>query len=296
MVSRTLLHVRGFGAGVLLNSVAAFAMMGSSYFITQYLQSVLGYTPLHAALWSLVPALAVGVAAPTSAWAGRCLGRNRVVSCGFLLMACGLALIALTGAGARDQLLAGAAVMGCGTVAVVAQVCDLALAAIPQRRAGSAASLLETGQELGGALGMALLGSVGTAVYRHDLAGALPAWLPPVAAKAVRGTLGGADAVASRLPRGFSGTLRTAAQDAFVDGMQAASWCGVILLAVAAACAVRALSDRRPERAGGARSRPGAPRPRLSDQPAGTRAVPPPALATGEGERERAAGIGDPRS
>lgn len=248
MVSRALLRARGFGAGIALNTTAAFAMMGSAYFITQYLQSVLGYSPLRAALWSLAPALAVGVAAPASAWAGRRLGRTRVVSCGFLVMACGFALIALTGTGARGQLLAGAAVMGCGMVAVVSQVCDLALAAVPQRRAGAAASLLEAGQELGGALGMALLGSVGTAVYRHDLTGAVPAWLPPAGAEATQGTLGGADAVASRLPGGSGDELLAAAREAFVHGMQTAAWCGVVLLVASAALTVKLLSVRHPGR------------------------------------------------
>lgn len=248
MISRALLRARGFGAGIALNTAAAFAMMGSAYFITQYLQSVLGYTPLRAALWSLAPALAVGVAAPLSTWAGRRLGRARVVSGGFLVMACGFALIALTGTDARAQLLSGAAVMGCGMVTVVSQVCDLALAAVPQRRAGAAASLLEAGQELGGALGMALLGSVGTAVYRHDMTGAVPTWLSPDGMDATQGTLGGADAVASRLPDDSGDALLATAQEAFVHGMQTAAWCGVLLLVASAALTTRLLSSRKPAR------------------------------------------------
>lgn len=183
-----------------------------------------------------------------SAWAGRRLGHPGVVAAGFLVMACGFALIALTGTGARGQLLSGAAVMGCGMVAVVSQVCDLALAAVPQRRTGAAASLLEAGQELGGALGMALLGSVGTAVYRHDLAGVVPAWLPPDGVEAAQGTLGGADAVASRLPGGSGNALLASAQEAFVHGMQAAAWCGVILLVASAALTAKLLSVRHPHR------------------------------------------------
>lgn len=65
MVSRTLFRGRGFGAGIGLNTVAAFAMMGSAYFTTQYLQSVLGMDTLEAALWSLAPSLLIGAAAPS---------------------------------------------------------------------------------------------------------------------------------------------------------------------------------------------------------------------------------------
>ncbi|GAA3082394.1 hypothetical protein GCM10020254_28510 [Streptomyces goshikiensis] len=64
MVSRALFQGRGFGSGIALNTVAAFAMMGSAYFTTQYLQSVLAMGTLEAALWSLAPSLVIGAAAP----------------------------------------------------------------------------------------------------------------------------------------------------------------------------------------------------------------------------------------
>ncbi|MEV8535948.1 MFS transporter [Streptomyces sp. NPDC051211] len=229
MISPALFRGRGFGAGIVLNTIAAFAMMGSAYFSTQYLQSVLGMGTLEAALWSLAPSLAVGAAAPLAATLGRRLGKGPVIAGGFVTGAAGFALFGLVGTDSLWLLLAGCAVLACGIVAVMSLVSDMALASAPAEKAGSAASLLETGQEFGGALGMALLGSLGTAVYRSELAGAEPA---------ARETLGGAAATARQLGGEAGATLLAAAREAFVHGMHYAAWGAAALLLAAAAPAV----------------------------------------------------------
>ncbi|MGW7317147.1 MFS transporter [Streptomyces sp. NPDC054865] len=225
MIDRSLFRGRGFGAGIGLNAVAAFAMMGSAYFTTQYLQSVLGMGTLEAALWSLAPSLLIGAAAPASAALARRTRRAHVIAGGFVLAAAGFALMTLTGTDSLWLLLTAAGVLAAGIVAVMSLVSDMALAAAPAEKAGSAASLLETGQEFGGALGMALLGSLGTAVYRGDLAGTDPA---------VRETLGGAVATAGQLGGGAGERLLSLAREAFVHGMQYAAWGGTALLLGAA--------------------------------------------------------------
>lgn len=111
-------------------------------------------------------------------------------------------------------------------------VSDMALGAAPAEKAGSAASLLETGQEFGGALGMAVLGSLGTAVYRSDLADSEPA---------VRETLGGAVATAQELGGEAGGQVLLLAREAFVHGMQYAAWGGTVLLLAAAVLAAALL-------------------------------------------------------
>ncbi|WP_411101740.1 MFS transporter [Streptomyces sp. cmx-4-9] len=221
MVNRVLFAKRGFAAGVGLNTVAAFAMMGSAYFTTQYLQSVLGMGTLEAALWSLAPSVVIGAAAPASAALARKVDRARVIAGGFVLAAAGFALLALVDTDALWLLLAGAGVLASGIVAVMSLVSDMALASAPAEKAGSAASLLETGTEFGGALGMAVLGSLGAAVYRSDLAGEEPA---------VRETLGGAVATARQLGGPAGSHLLALAREAFVHGMQYAAWGGAALL------------------------------------------------------------------
>jgi DHA2 family multidrug resistance protein-like MFS transporter len=230
LVAPGLLRRRGFRPALVLNLVAASGMMGSAYFTTQYLQSVLDMSPLRAALWSLLPSVFIGLAAPAGAHlVRRGASRAHVVAGGFAVAACGYVLLALVGTDSRWLLLAACTVLACGIVTVMAQVTDLAMSAAPVERAGAASSLLETGTEFGGALSMAFLGSVGTAVYRQEMPDSAPA--------AARETLGGALALAERLPGRAGDVLATAAREAFTDGMRAASIAGAVVLAGAAVLA-----------------------------------------------------------
>ncbi|MGY0018862.1 MFS transporter [Streptomyces sp. YJ-C3] len=251
LISPALFEHRGFGPAVALNLVSAFAMMGSAYFTTQYLQAVLGRSALEAALWALLPTVLVGVAAPVSmVLVQRGVHRATVVAIGFLTSACGYGLLALTGTDSLWTALAGAGVLASGAVIVGSQLTDLALGAAPAEKAGAASSLLETGQEFGGALGMAVLGSIGTAVYRHDLAGA---------PDAARETLGGALAAARHQPPRAAETLLATAREAFTSGMHMAAFAGIAVLLAAAFLAARGL--RNTPAAAGPAAGPAAPEP-----------------------------------
>ncbi|MFD7247147.1 MFS transporter [Streptomyces massasporeus] len=243
LISPELFRGRGFSPAVVLNLVAAFGMMGSAYFTTQYIQSVLGNSPLEAALWSLLPSVPIGLAAPVGAHlVQRGVPRAHVVCGGFAVSSCGYVMLALAGTDSLWLLLAACAVLACGIVTVMSQVADLALSSAPVEKAGAASSLLETGTEFGGAVSMAFLGSIGTAVYRHEIPDAAPA--------AARETLGGALAVADRLPGRAGDALATAAREAFTSGMHAAAVTGAVLLAGAAAAALTLRRVRVRENAG----------------------------------------------
>ncbi|MEW2810023.1 MFS transporter [Streptomyces massasporeus] len=238
LISPELFRGRGFSPAVVLNLVAAFGMMGSAYFTTQYIQSVLDNSPLEAALWSLLPSVPIGLAAPVGAHlVQRGVPRAYVVCGGFAVSSCGYVMLALAGTDSLWLLLAACAVLACGIVTVMSQVADLALSSAPVEKAGAASSLLETGTEFGGALSMAFLGSIGTAVYRHEIPDSAPA--------AARETLGGALAVADRLPGRAGDALATAAREAFTSGMHAAAVTGAVLLAGAAAAAAVTLRRLR---------------------------------------------------
>lgn len=134
---------------------------------------------------------------------------------------------------------------------------ELAIGAAPPERAGSAAAVLESGQELGGALGMAVLGSVGAAVYSRDMADALPAdvaaALPGGEADAVQETLGGAAAAAARLPAEAADSVLAVARDAFSHGMGLASVGAAVVMVVAALFSfvvLRGTAGRATSRAG----------------------------------------------
>ncbi|MET9084038.1 MFS transporter [Streptomyces sp. NPDC004237] len=227
LIPPALLKGRGFTPALVLTLVASLAMMGSAIFTTQYLQSVLGMSPLAAALWSLLPSVFIGVAGPVTAQlVQRGADRGYVVAGGFAAMAAGFVLLALVGADSLWLVLTGAGVLACGMVAIMSQLTDLAMGGAPVERAGTASSLLETGAEFGGALGMAVLGSIGTAVYRHEM--------PATAPAPARETLGGALATAGRLPGHTGDALVRTAREAFTSGMQGAAIAGAVLLVLAA--------------------------------------------------------------
>ncbi|WP_055568878.1 MFS transporter [Streptomyces atriruber] len=234
MISPDLFRGRAFGAAVSLNLVSSLTMMGSAYFTTQYLQSVLGKSALEAALWALLPSVLIGFAAPVAtALVQRGMDRAHVVATGFAVSACGYGLLALTGTSSLWLVLAGAGVLACGAVIVSSQLTDLALGAAPAEKAGTAASLLETGQEFGGAMGMALLGSIGNTVYQSRIPDSAPA--------EARETLTGAVAVAGHLPSRAADALLATAREAFTTGMHVAALTGAVLLLGAAALAAVAL-------------------------------------------------------
>jgi DHA2 family multidrug resistance protein-like MFS transporter len=238
LIPPALFRGRGFTPAVVLNLVSAFGMMGSSYFTTQYLQSVLDKNALEAALWALLPSVLIGFAAPLAMrLVQRGVARAHVVAGGFVVAACGYALLAGAGTDSLWLVLAACGVMAGGIVAVMSQLTDLALGSAPVERAGTASSLMETGTEFGGALSMAVLGSVGTAVYHHEM--------PATAPDAARETLGGALAVARQLPGPTGEALATAAREAFTDGMRGASIAGALVLLAAAIPAARTLRGAR---------------------------------------------------
>ncbi|WP_405822757.1 MFS transporter [Streptomyces sp. NBC_00838] len=259
MINLELLGRRAFGGPVFANVLAMFATVGMAVFLTQYLQSVQGLSPFEAALWSLVPASGVIVAAPAAAMLAQRVDRAYVMGGGFVVAAAGFSWLTQirTDSALWFCLSAGALYVG-GLVAAMTLANELAIGAAPPERAGSAAAVLESGQELGGALGMAVLGSVGAAVYSREMADALPAdviaALPGGEADAVRETLGGAAAAAARLPAEAGDSVLAAARDAFSHGMGLASVGAAVVMAAAAlfsSVVLRGTAGKATSKAGG---------------------------------------------
>jgi len=121
------------------------------------------------------------------------------------------------------RIVAGSVTYSLGLSPVVILATDLIVGSAPVERAGAAAAISETSSELGGALGIALLGSAGIAVYRLHMADAMPARVPPSAAEAARGTLGAAVAAAARLPDPMGVELLAAAREAFTRSFETAA-------------------------------------------------------------------------
>jgi MFS transporter, DHA2 family, multidrug resistance protein len=255
MIDLALFRSRGFSGAVVLSLVAMFAVVGFAIFATQYLQSVLGMSPLSAALWSLVPMCGTGAAVPLSQLLVQRIDRAYVAAGSLLVAATGyLVLTQLQAASPLWLCLTGASIYAGGAVAAMTIGSELIMGAVPPDRAGAAAAVVETSSEFGGALGMAVLGSIGVAVYRSDLAVSAPAHLPPAALTAARSTLGGALSVAGDLPARIGPDLAAAARAAFCHGLDTAALGAAIAMVLAAAfCArffrgVRVAPDTEPDR------------------------------------------------
>jgi DHA2 family multidrug resistance protein-like MFS transporter len=249
MIDLALFRRRSFSGSLAVNVLGMFAIVGFAIFTTQYLQSVLGMSPLRAALWSLVPTLAVGGVAPLGAALAQRFNRAYLMSAGFLIAAAGFLTLTQVRADTRLwPVMIGASVYASGLVMVMSLVTDIVLGEAPPERAGSASGLLESATEFGGALGMALLGSVGGAVYRHEVTGSMPDGVPSAAAAPARETLGGALAVADQLPARLGDALLHTARQAFVHGMHVAAVTAAVLMIVAAVVSTLVLRTARTSR------------------------------------------------
>ena len=236
-----------FSASLAAYTLGTFVAFGAYVFIAQYLQLVLGLSPLVAGLWT-VPSMLSFVAG--SMIVPRIVRRVRpayVMAGGLVLAALGFAVLAGVAGEARLAVVVVASVMySIGLSPVIVLATDLIVGSAPVERAGAASAISETSSELGGALGIAILGSIGTAVYRHHVAGAVPPGLPADAAEAVRGTLGGAVAIAAGLPEPIASGLIEAARDGFTRSLEMAAVISGVLSIATALVAVVWLRQVRP--------------------------------------------------
>jgi DHA2 family multidrug resistance protein-like MFS transporter len=234
---------RVFTGSVTVNAIGMAVVVGNGFLISQYLQSVLGMSPLRAALWSVAPTLVVGGIAPLAAVLVRTVGRAATVAGALTVAAAGF--LVLTRAQPHSTVwlaLVGATLVAAGVVAVATLVTDLVVSAVPAHRTGAAAGFVETTTELAGALGIAVLGSVLAAVYRSSVRDALPA-LPAGARSAAGESLTGALA-AAQAGGGRTSALVEAARAAYTAGMHSADVVAACLLATGAVLALVTLRPR----------------------------------------------------
>jgi DHA2 family multidrug resistance protein-like MFS transporter len=231
MIDPALLRNHVFRAAVGGNMVCTFALVGNAVFMTAYLQLVLGYSALTAALWSLVPTAGVGAVAPFASTLGHRLGRPRAAALGMAAAAAGFVVLTTIGTDALVPTLVGAGVLAAGLVLTMTLCAELVLAALRPEQAGAGAAVSEAATELGGALGIALLGSIGAAGYRayagDHLAGA-------DAHGPAGQSLAGAAGVAVHVAGSAGDHLLAVARDAYVHGLHLAALAGAVVLLAAA--------------------------------------------------------------
>jgi len=236
-----------FTAALTTNLLSFFVGFGTLLFIAQYLQLVLGLSPLAAGLWMLPASAGFVLGSMLTPVLARRARPAFVMAAGLALAAVGLGLFTqLHGGAGLGILVTGSVVFSLALAPVDTLAADLVVGAAPPERAGAASALSETGAEFGGALGIAILGVIGTRIYRGQLTGALLAGLPPRIAAAARDTLGGAVAAAGRLPGQPGQVLVGAARQAFTQGMRVAFAITAVAVLGAAVLAAIQLRHLRP--------------------------------------------------
>lgn len=230
LIDLGLFRVPKFSVSVASNAMAGFIGFATFLFFAQYLQLVVGLSPLQAALWSLPASLSVVISSMLSSVISRLMRPAFGVAAGLGVTGSGLAILTQVEVDSGLALVVlGSVVFSAGFGPIFILATDLILGTAPPERAGAASAISETGAEFGGALGIAVLGSIGTAVYRRTLIDAVPVGVPPVAADAARDTLGGALAAAQQLPGESGAALLDVARGAFVEGLQLAALIGALI-------------------------------------------------------------------
>ena len=232
---------RAFSTGTAGMVLIFMSMFGVMFLMTQYLQLILGYSPLGAAVRLLPMAPIMVIVAPLTPRLSARIGANKTVGFGMLLTATGLML--LRGVQVDTAYLYILMCLACctsGFALAMSPMTAAIMSAVPQRRAGAGSAMNDASRELGAALGVAVMGSLAASQYRGAV-GDLTSRLPASAQDAAQSSISGALRVAGSLPGPVGDALRAGADAAFIDGIHLAVTVGSMLALLAAFLTVRYL-------------------------------------------------------
>ncbi|PYP44462.1 MAG: MFS transporter [Gemmatimonadetes bacterium] len=225
LIDLRLFRAPAFSASLATYMLATFTVFGPYVFIAQYLQLVLGLSPLRAGLWSMPFGGGFIVGSMVSPIIARHV-RPAIMM--------GVVIVTST------------VIFSLGLSPVFTLANDLIIGAVPPERAGAAAGISETCSEFGGALGIAILGSIGTAIYHRAMADSIPDGIPAEAAAAAQDTLAGALAAARHLPQQLGAELLDRAREAFTRGLQVTAITSALMVIAMAILVVVVLRHVRP--------------------------------------------------
>lgn len=235
MIDLNLFKSPAFSAALTIYTLITFIAFGGFIFIFQYLQLIQKFSPMEAGLLAVPSFGGFIVGSVFAPMLAHRIPPVKVITVGLVVAAAGFGLITQvevnTGVG---FLVIGMLLYSLGLAPVITLTTDLIVGAAPPERAGVASAISETSSEFGGALGIAILGSIGTAVYRLGVKKGMPGQISSELADEATETLGGAATVASRMGPEHGGDLLYAANEAFVNGMQINSLIGAIIAMVLA--------------------------------------------------------------
>jgi DHA2 family multidrug resistance protein-like MFS transporter len=236
---------RTFTSALTLTFATSVVGTGTLLLVTLYLQNVAGLPPLEAGLLLVVPNILMIIGTLASPPLANHVRTAYLIAGGLVVAGVGYVIFTLAGStSGPEPIVIAMCVVMLGTGPLAAFCNHLAMGAVPADKAGSGASILQTTNEFGLGLGIATLATLGTAVYRNDVEGALGS-VPPAAADAARESVDRAVDVAGRLPAQQGIDLLAAARDAFTSGVHAVGIVSAILYGCLAVLALRAFKHVR---------------------------------------------------
>ncbi|UOD82148.1 MFS transporter [Paenarthrobacter ureafaciens] len=225
-----------FSTAIVANVLSLFSMTGFIYFFAQHLQLIEGQSPMEAGIAMIPALLATIVAGLVVVPLVKRIRPGLVVAGGLVLNAVGYLVVVVGDHGSGPVfLLSALTVLAVGVGAAETISNDLILGSVPADKSGAASAISETGYELGSLLGTAVLGSILTASYQHNLV--IPDGVSAAAAGQSGETLAGAVDAAAALPAPLSEALTAAAGVAFESGVHVTAAIGLVLMAGAAVLA-----------------------------------------------------------
>jgi EmrB/QacA subfamily drug resistance transporter len=228
-------------------ALAFFGLFGFIFLITQYFQLVRGYDTLQAGVATLPFALVTGAMSPAAIFAMKRIGTKIVVTVGLACMSAGF--VVASGISLESsywgRIIIAMTLMAAGLALVASPATDAIMGALPPGKAGAGSAVNDTTRELGGALGVAVVGSVMTSVYGSGVVHALTTQgAPAAAAAAARESVVAGLATAAHLAPSLRGAAALVTRQAFVDGLSAGSLAAAGATALAALGALRFLPAR----------------------------------------------------
>ncbi len=234
---------RSFSTSLATLTLAVFAMAGTQFFISQYLQMVVGLSPFRAGLVVVPNALASITSTMLTPLLAQRVRPAYLMAGGLVLASVGLGILTQIGPDSGFGIvMAGGIVLSLGFGPTLSLGNNMILGSAPAEKAGEASAISETCSDMGIALGIAIVGSIGTAVYRAEIRDNMPVGVPEGAANSAQDTVGAAVAVAGELPEQVGEALRDVAGMAFTHALQLASGVSAVLVfgvAVAASVLLR---------------------------------------------------------
>ncbi len=241
LIDVSLFRVPAVSASLAINILGLFAIFGSFVFVAQYLQLVVGLSPLHAGLWTVPSGLAFVVGSLVTPRLSRRFRPSHVIAASFAIAALGFLLMAGAAEYGLWIVVTGTVILSIAFSPVATLTTDLVMAATPPERAGAASAISETSFEFGGAVGIAVLGSLFAATYQMLMDGTALLGMDAAGLAAARDTLGGALAAAAQLAGPAAADAVASARAAFLEAFRMTNLLCTAIAVAAALFAARVL-------------------------------------------------------